>query len=54
VVDRVQIFVAGRHVGPGGIPWLDAAVMSADVVQEQSARPVGDDVLLEGYVHGAH
>jgi diaminohydroxyphosphoribosylaminopyrimidine deaminase/5-amino-6-(5-phosphoribosylamino)uracil reductase len=54
VVDRVQIFVAGRHVGPGGIPWLDAAVMSADVVHEQSARPVGDDVLLEGYVHGAH
>ena len=53
-VDRVQIFVAARVVGPGGTGWVQAPVMSSGLVTDCTARPVGEDVLLEGYVHRTH
>jgi diaminohydroxyphosphoribosylaminopyrimidine deaminase / 5-amino-6-(5-phosphoribosylamino)uracil reductase len=50
-VDRVQMYVADRLVGDGGIEWLQEPVMSAGDLTNRSARPVGVDVLLEAYVH---
>lgn len=54
LVDRVQIYVADRVLGGDGVDWLADPVMTAPRVTARSARPVGRDVLLEGYVHGAH
>jgi diaminohydroxyphosphoribosylaminopyrimidine deaminase/5-amino-6-(5-phosphoribosylamino)uracil reductase len=54
VVDRVQLFVADRSVGDKGLPWLEEPVLSAPRIGSRAAKPVGADVLLEGYVHGAH
>jgi diaminohydroxyphosphoribosylaminopyrimidine deaminase / 5-amino-6-(5-phosphoribosylamino)uracil reductase len=54
LVDRVQIYVAPREVGSGGWPWLAEPVIAADRIAQRWARPVGDDVLIEAYVHGAH
>jgi diaminohydroxyphosphoribosylaminopyrimidine deaminase/5-amino-6-(5-phosphoribosylamino)uracil reductase len=54
VVDRVQLFVADRVIGPHRVPWLEEPVMSAARIGERTARPVGVDILLEGYVHRAH
>jgi diaminohydroxyphosphoribosylaminopyrimidine deaminase/5-amino-6-(5-phosphoribosylamino)uracil reductase len=53
LVDRVEVFVSPRPVGPGGVPWLDTpdAIMAG--LDGLTARPVGDDVLIEGYVHRA-
>jgi diaminohydroxyphosphoribosylaminopyrimidine deaminase/5-amino-6-(5-phosphoribosylamino)uracil reductase len=53
LVDRVQIFVAPCTIGDAGLPWLREPVMSSPRVGARRALPVGDDVLLEGYVHRA-
>jgi len=53
VVDRVQIYVGEGVIGPGGVDWLPEPVISAARMESCSARPVGRDVLLEGYVHRA-
>ena len=52
VVDRVQMYVTPRVLGDSGIPWRrtpDMAVASA--LADRSVRLLGDDVLIEGYVH---
>lgn len=54
LVDRVQVFVADRVLGSDGIDWLPDAVLSSPRIAARRARPVGRDMLLEGYVHGAH
>lgn len=51
LVDRVQIYVAPRLIGDDGVGWLPFPVMNAPVIVERSARLVGDDTLLEAYVH---
>ncbi|HET7221529.1 MAG TPA: bifunctional diaminohydroxyphosphoribosylaminopyrimidine deaminase/5-amino-6-(5-phosphoribosylamino)uracil reductase RibD [Vicinamibacterales bacterium] len=50
VVDRVEVFVAPRPLGRDGVAWAlaDASIARLDDV---SARPIGEDVLIEGYVH---
>jgi len=52
VVDRVQMYVAECVLGDDGVNWLPEAVMSAARITARSARPIGNDVLLEAYVHG--
>jgi riboflavin biosynthesis pyrimidine reductase len=54
VVDRVQMIVAPRAVGPGGVRWLDYATMRVGELHDLSCEPVGEDVFIEGYVHRAH
>ena len=49
LVDKVLLFVAPRLVGAG--PGILAALPSARTLQRPTATPVGDDVLLEAYVH---
>jgi diaminohydroxyphosphoribosylaminopyrimidine deaminase/5-amino-6-(5-phosphoribosylamino)uracil reductase len=53
LVDRVQIFVAPCAIGNTGVSWLGEPIMSSRRVAAYRAQPVGDDVVLEGYVHRA-
>ncbi len=51
LVDRVQIYVAARPLGEEGVAWLPFPVMSSPSITDRTARLLGDDTLLEGYVH---
>ena len=53
VVDRVQMIVAPRAVGPAGVRWLDYDTMRVAELDDLSCEPVGEDVFIEGYVHRA-
>lgn len=50
-VDRVQMYVADRVLGPAGMDWIEGPVMSSARTSARRARPIGNDVLLEAYVH---
>jgi diaminohydroxyphosphoribosylaminopyrimidine deaminase / 5-amino-6-(5-phosphoribosylamino)uracil reductase len=54
IVDRVQMFVAPRTIGSGGVPWLPLDAFSAGSLADVRTEPIGEDVLIEGYVHRAH
>ena len=49
VVDKLLVFVAPLLAGGG--PQLVASLPSARTCSHLTARPVGEDVLLEAYVH---
>jgi diaminohydroxyphosphoribosylaminopyrimidine deaminase / 5-amino-6-(5-phosphoribosylamino)uracil reductase len=49
LVDKLLLFVAPVLAGNG--PGLVAPLRSARTLWQLTARPVGDDVLLEAYVH---
>ncbi|MBA3297042.1 MAG: bifunctional diaminohydroxyphosphoribosylaminopyrimidine deaminase/5-amino-6-(5-phosphoribosylamino)uracil reductase RibD [Acidobacteria bacterium] len=51
VVDRVQVYVTTRVLGERGVSWLPFDVMASPHITERSSRALGDDVLLEAYVH---
>jgi diaminohydroxyphosphoribosylaminopyrimidine deaminase/5-amino-6-(5-phosphoribosylamino)uracil reductase len=50
VVDEVRLFVTGVVLGRGGLPWVPAEVLPLAELAPR-ARPVGEDVLVEAYVH---
>ena len=52
VVDRVQMYVTGHVLGDRGVHWIAGPVLSSERIGHRRARPVGSDILLEGYVHG--
>jgi diaminohydroxyphosphoribosylaminopyrimidine deaminase/5-amino-6-(5-phosphoribosylamino)uracil reductase len=62
LVDRVELFVTSHAVGPDGVAWAPMPDGSIASLAELTARPVGDDVRIEGFVlggseghvHGAH
>lgn len=51
VVDRVQVYVTPRVLGERGVSWLPFDVMASPHIAERSSRALGDDMLLEAYVH---
>jgi diaminohydroxyphosphoribosylaminopyrimidine deaminase/5-amino-6-(5-phosphoribosylamino)uracil reductase len=51
LVDRVQMYVTPHQLGKPGVGWIAGRVMSSTRMGQQRAAPVGEDVLLEGYVH---
>lgn len=54
VVDRVQMYVTPHVLGSAGVPWRRSpSMVSAGALSERSVRLLGDDVLIEGYVHRA-
>jgi diaminohydroxyphosphoribosylaminopyrimidine deaminase/5-amino-6-(5-phosphoribosylamino)uracil reductase len=53
LVDRVELFVTPDAIGSDGHDWTALGDGEIAGLQELSARPVGDDVLIEGYVHRA-
>jgi diaminohydroxyphosphoribosylaminopyrimidine deaminase/5-amino-6-(5-phosphoribosylamino)uracil reductase len=50
-VDRVELYVSPKIVGPNGVEWSVMQDGSLAELMELTARPVGEDVLIEGYVH---
>jgi diaminohydroxyphosphoribosylaminopyrimidine deaminase / 5-amino-6-(5-phosphoribosylamino)uracil reductase len=53
LVDRVQVFQTPVAIGPGGLGWLDGAIFSPAALDDVSTLRLGDDDLMEGYVHRA-
>jgi diaminohydroxyphosphoribosylaminopyrimidine deaminase / 5-amino-6-(5-phosphoribosylamino)uracil reductase len=53
IVDRVQMFVAPNPLGSAGVPWVAVEALPVGRLVDVRAEPIGDDVLIEGYVHRA-
>jgi diaminohydroxyphosphoribosylaminopyrimidine deaminase/5-amino-6-(5-phosphoribosylamino)uracil reductase len=51
LVDRVQMYMTPRALGAGGLAWLPQSIVSASNMVEVTARPLGEDELIEAYVH---
>ena len=52
VVDRVQMYVTPQVLGDSGVTWSDTpGLANVSVLSDRSVRLLGDDVLIEGYVH---
>jgi diaminohydroxyphosphoribosylaminopyrimidine deaminase/5-amino-6-(5-phosphoribosylamino)uracil reductase len=54
VVDRVQLYIAPRILGDRCVKWMDPERFSVGELVDRRARWFGDEVLVEGHVHGAH
>jgi diaminohydroxyphosphoribosylaminopyrimidine deaminase / 5-amino-6-(5-phosphoribosylamino)uracil reductase len=52
LVDRVQFFLTPHIAGPDGLPGAPFPVGTVAALVDASARPIGEDILIEGYVHG--
>ena len=50
IVDRVQIFVTPKVVGPEGTPWLPYEKSGIAELTGMTVAPIGEDVLIEGMV----
>jgi diaminohydroxyphosphoribosylaminopyrimidine deaminase/5-amino-6-(5-phosphoribosylamino)uracil reductase len=50
LVDRVELFVSPLAVGSDGVAWSSLPDGSIASLAELTARPVGDDVRIEGFV----
>ncbi len=53
-VDRVQLYIAPRLLGPGCVKWMEPEQFTIGALADRRARWFGDEVLVEGHVHGAH
>jgi diaminohydroxyphosphoribosylaminopyrimidine deaminase/5-amino-6-(5-phosphoribosylamino)uracil reductase len=51
LVDYVQLYVAPMALGPGGPELLPGRSFAPASLHESIVRPLGQDVLIEGYVH---
>lgn len=52
VVDRVQMYVTPRILGDAGVAWRRGPELAnVSALAERTVRLLGDDVLIEGYVH---
>lgn len=51
IVDCVQLFVTPRAIGPSGLAWLPYESFRVSDLAEVTAEAIGDDVLIQGYVH---
>lgn len=51
LVDRLELFQTPRVVGPRGVPWLPYPVVDSERITERHMRVLGEDVLIEAYVH---
>jgi len=59
VVDVVHLYVAPRLLGVASLStpclkWMDAGRFTIGQLSDRSLRWLGDDVLVEGHVHGPH
>lgn len=51
LVDRVQIFVTPRPLGPDGLAWPFFQLVTGRGLADISKTAVGEDTLIEGHVH---
>jgi diaminohydroxyphosphoribosylaminopyrimidine deaminase/5-amino-6-(5-phosphoribosylamino)uracil reductase len=54
LVDYVRLYITPHRIGPQGLAFLGGATFSTAALIERRVRPLGPDVLIEGYVHGPH
>jgi diaminohydroxyphosphoribosylaminopyrimidine deaminase/5-amino-6-(5-phosphoribosylamino)uracil reductase len=54
VVDFVRLYVAPRMLGPAGVKFLNGRPFSTATLLERRTEPIGEDVMIEGYVHRPH
>jgi diaminohydroxyphosphoribosylaminopyrimidine deaminase/5-amino-6-(5-phosphoribosylamino)uracil reductase len=54
MIDEVQVFVAPDRFLPDGVPMTPGAGPVLCALDDFEAVPVGDDVLVRGYVHRPH
>jgi diaminohydroxyphosphoribosylaminopyrimidine deaminase/5-amino-6-(5-phosphoribosylamino)uracil reductase len=53
VVDRVQMYVTPHVLGAAGVLWRRTPAMATvSALTDRTVRLFGEDVLIEGYVHG--
>lgn len=53
IVDVVHAYITPHVLGPSGQKWVDPGAFSLGELQDRRATWLGDDVLVEGYVHGS-
>jgi diaminohydroxyphosphoribosylaminopyrimidine deaminase / 5-amino-6-(5-phosphoribosylamino)uracil reductase len=53
LVDRVELFITPCVLGPAGVAWLPVSLLAGGALSGVTARTVGDDILIEAYVHRA-
>ena len=51
LVDRLELFQTPRVLGPQGVPWLPYSVIDSERITGRRLRVLGEDVLIEAYVH---
>jgi diaminohydroxyphosphoribosylaminopyrimidine deaminase/5-amino-6-(5-phosphoribosylamino)uracil reductase len=51
LVDRVQMYMTPHTLGPRGLEWLPASIVPVDDMVDVTVRPLGEDQLIEAYVH---
>lgn len=51
LVDRLELFLTPKVLGQHGVPGAALPLGTAASLVSGSTRPLGDDVLIEGYVH---
>ena len=54
VVDCVQLYVAPRAIGKGGVPLLAGRPWSLSSLTDPHVEILGPDIVIEGYVHRPH
>ena len=52
VVDLVRLYVTPHVLGSHGVRLLDGRTFSSARLVDRRVEPLGNDVLMEGYVHG--
>lgn len=53
VVDAVRLYVTPHLLGTDGVPFLPDRPLWVGALRDRRVEPLGPDVLIEGYVHGA-
>jgi diaminohydroxyphosphoribosylaminopyrimidine deaminase/5-amino-6-(5-phosphoribosylamino)uracil reductase len=51
IVDRVQLYQTPWSLGAEGLRWLSEQAFVVSTLDDVTKTPLGDDVLIEGYVH---
>jgi diaminohydroxyphosphoribosylaminopyrimidine deaminase/5-amino-6-(5-phosphoribosylamino)uracil reductase len=53
LVDRIELFVTPHVFGPEAPAWDAVPLGGVANLKNRSAQPLGDDVVIQGYVHRA-
>ncbi|MFN8059383.1 MAG: bifunctional diaminohydroxyphosphoribosylaminopyrimidine deaminase/5-amino-6-(5-phosphoribosylamino)uracil reductase RibD [Vicinamibacterales bacterium] len=54
VVDKVQMVVCDRILGPDAVPWVDVETFATTDLIDRTTQVWGPDLVIEGYVHRTH
>lgn len=54
IVDVIQLYIAPVTLGPQALAWVGCGRLAWETLRDRSASWCGDDVMVQGYVHGDH